>query len=435
MMNTSAGQTDVPRNGRFSRGWIVLAVAFLVMGFGFALRNSFSVFYPEIVEDLGWTRGNTAAMFSLSILVYGLLSPVVGSLVDRFKPQLVVTLGILILGGGFALCGLGTQQWHFYSLFGGVVALGTSMIGITPLAAIVVPWFERNRGLVFGVLAAGFGVSLVSASGVQHLISTYGWQNAYFITGLAFIAIMVPLVLAFVRRAPRTARNAPVGRSGSPEAQPAAQPVTHEWHSVTWTLGRAIRTPQFWMLWLAGFCQIGVAEKIAIAHQVYFFRDAGYTPMAAAAVYSVVGIMFVTGNLVSSVSDKFGRERMYLPACALSVAASCMLFLVQDASQPWMVYLFAVIFGFGIGVLPPVLFATIADLFRGKSYGAIQGMMVLGISTGGAISPWLSGYLFDITGSYTPMLFILAGSLIASGLLVQMTRPSRLSPVSSQRER
>ncbi len=430
-MHTSAGETGLPRNGRFTRGWIVLTVAFLVMGFGFALRNSFSVFYPEIVEDLGWTRGNTAAMFSLSILVYGLLSPVVGSLVDRFKPQLVVALGIVVLGGGFALCGFGSREWHFYMLFGGVVALGTSMIGITPLASIVVPWFQRNRGMVFGVLAAGFGVSLVSASGVQYLISTYGWQNAYFIAGLAFMAVMVPLVLAFIRRAPR--RAVPAAEVIKPTDMPSAgQPVVQGWHSIQWTFGRAIRTPQFWMLWLAGFCQIGVAEKIAIAHQVYFFRDAGYTPMAAAAIYSVFGIAFVIGNLSSSVSDRLGRERVYLPACVLSIAAASMLFLVRDASQPWMAYLFAVAFGYGIGVLPPVLFATVADLFHGKSYGAIQGMMVLGISSGGAISPWLSGHLFDVTGSYTPMLYILVGSLIGCGLLVQMARPSRLSPVASR---
>ncbi len=429
IMNSSVDRTAPQHRGRFSLGWIVLTVAFLVMGFGFALRNSFSVFYPEIVEDLGWTRGNTAAMFSLSILVYGLLSPFVGSLVDRFKPQMVVALGVLILGGGFALCGFGTREWQFYLLFGGVVALGTSMIGITPLSAIVVPWFERNRGLVFGVLAAGFGVSLVSASGVQYLISTYGWQNAYFIAGVAFIVVMVPMVLGFIRRAPR--RVVPAATTAA-EVDESPKSTAPGWHSVEWTLRRAVRTPQFWMLWLAGFFQIGVAEKIAIAHQVYFFRDVGYSPMAAASIYSVFGIMFVIGNLSSSLSDRLGREQVYLPACALCVAASSMLFLVTDATQPWMAYLFAVTFGFAIGVLPPILFASVADLFRGRSYGAIQGMMVLGISSGGAISPWLSGYLFDITGSYTPMLYILAGSLVACGLLLYMARPSHLSPVAAR---
>ena len=415
------------------RRWPVLAVAFLVMAFGFALRNSFSVFYPAIVEDFGWSRGNTAMMFSLSILVYGFLSPGVGGLIGRFKPQLVVALGVIILGGGFALCGLGTREWHFYLLFGGVVALGVSLIGITPLAAIVTPWFPRQRGLVFGVLAAGFGMSLVAAAVAQHLISTYGWQSAYFIAGLAFIAVMVPLVLLFIRNAPK-ARDARAA-SGASAGQASSAFVTaeHGWHAVEWTLGRALRTPQFWMLWLAGFCQVGVAEKIAIAHQVYFFRDAGYSPMAAAAVYSVFGVVFVIGNLVSSVSDRVGREKVYLPACVLSVASAGLLFLVRDASQPWMAYVFAVCFGFGLGVLPPVLFAAVADLFHGKSYGAIQGVIVMGLSVGGAISPWLSGYLFDVTGSYRAMLVILVGALALCGVLVQLAAPGRHSPLPPQR--
>jgi sugar phosphate permease len=418
-----------PRPGR---RWFVLAAAFLVMAFGFALRNSFSVFYPAIVQDLGWSRGNTALMFSLSILVYGLLSPGVGGLVERLKPHLLVASGVVVLGGGFALCGFGTREWHFYLLFGGVVALGTSMIGITPLSAIVTPWFSRSRGMVFGVLAAGFGMSLVSASAAQYLISTYGWQNAYFIAGLSFVAVMVPLVLLFIRRMPGSERTRHPVTSRAEAATPGRGLAEKGWHSIEWTLGRAMRTPQFWMLWLAGFCQVGLAEKIAIAHQVYFFRDAGYTPMAAAAIYSVFGIVFVAGNLVSSVSDRIGRERVYLPACLLSIASACLLFVIRDASQPWMAYLFAVCFGFGIGVLPPILFAAVADLFHGRSYGAIQGMMVTGISAGGAISPWLSGLLFDITGSYTPMLSILVAALVACGLLVQLAAPGRLSPVPAR---
>jgi MFS family permease len=157
--------------------------------------------------------------------------------------------------------------------------------------------------------------------------------------------------------------------------------------------------------------------------------------MAAAAVYSAFGAAFVVGNLVSSVSDRIGRERLYLPACVLSFAASCLLFFVRDASQPWMAYLFAVSFGLGIGILPPVLFAAVADLFHGRAYGSIQGVIMVGVSSGGAISPWLSGYLFDVTGSYRLMLFILAGSLVACGVLMRAASPGRLSPVPARSRR
>ena len=418
------------------QGWFVLAVGFLVMASGFALRNSFSVFYPAVVESYGWTRGNTAIMFSLSILVYGLLSPFVGGIVDRHKPQLVVGLGIGLLGLSFAACGFASQQWHFYLLFGVVVAMGIAMIGITPMAAVITPWFARHRAMVFAVLASGFGVSLVSAALVQHLITTYGWQLALIYCGVTVAVVMMPLVFVFFRRAPALSEQK---RDPSASEERSAVSVASSgteaplWHSVQWTLGKAVRTPQFWLLWLAGFFQLGMAEKLSIAHMVYFFQDAGYTPMAAASVYSVFGIVFVAGCLASSASDRLGRERVYIPAALLALIGSLTLFIIDDAGGRWMAYVFAVVFGFGMGMMPPVLFAAVADLFHGRSYGAIQGMVALGFSAGGAVSPWLAGYLHDVTGTYESTLVILSCSIVACGIFVWVAAPRRHCPVQSGR--
>ena len=410
---------------------MVLAVGFLIMASGFALRNSFSVFYPAVVDFYGWTRGNTAIMFSLSILVYGLLSPFAGGLVDRHKPQFVVAAGIGIMGLSYAACGLATQQWHFYVLYGGVLGAGVAFTAITPQAAIITPWFERHRAMVFAVLGAGFGVSLVSASLIQHLIGTYGWQMALIYCGLTVAIIMVPLALAFVRRAPRKGD----GDSQQSQTTKGAESTLQAsgWHATQWTLRLAMKTPQFWLLWLAGFFQLGMAEKASIAHMVYLFQDVGYSPMAAASVYSVFGIVFVIGNLVSSLSDRLGRERVYIPAAALALLGALLLFVIDDAGSPWMAYTYAVVFGFGMGMMPPVLFAAVADLFHGKSYGAIQGMVALGFSAGGAVSPWLAGFLHDITGTYDATLFILAGSIVTCALLVWLAAPRKLSPVRASR--
>jgi sugar phosphate permease len=415
--------SEAPRNLVSRRRWVVLAVGFFVMASGFALRNGFSVFYPAIVDDLGWSRGDTAVMFSLSILVYGLLSPVVGGLVDRFKPQVVVSLGMIILCGSVVLCARATEPWQFYLLFGVIAASGVSMIGVAPMGAILTPWFGRNRGLVFAVLASGFGVSLVSATLIQYLITTYGWRNSFVIAGVSVAAMSIPLVLLFIRRAPRPAAPAAAAAAQSDPTQAAV------WHSNVWTFGRAMRTPQFWMLWAVGFCQIGLAEKVAIAHQVYFFQDVGYSPISAASVYSVFGVAFVAGTFVSALSDRLGRERMYLPGCVSALIGVGLLFAIRDANSPWMAYVFATLFGAGMGLMPPVLFAAIADLFHGPSYGAIQGMVVLGMSVGGALSPWLAGHMHDIYGTYDTTLFLLLGALVASGVLLMLAAPRRHVPV------
>jgi len=184
-------------------GWVVLSVALITIVLGYGIRNTFSVFYPTIVEEFGWGRAETALMFSIAIIIYGLMAPVAGSLVDRFDARFVISAGACIVGGGIALCSLATTQWHFYLLYGGVVAAGLSLMGWTPFTAIISNWFVKKRGLVFGILTAGFGGSLILAPIAQFLISSFGWQTAYVIIGISSIAITVPLCSILVRRSPR----------------------------------------------------------------------------------------------------------------------------------------------------------------------------------------------------------------------------------------
>ena len=185
---------------RISFGWSVLAAGFLLMIVGYAMRNSFTVFYPVIVADFGWARGTTAIMFSASLLCYGFVAPAAGGLVDRFDPRIILTLGGIIVGGGMALCSLATETWHFYLCYGVMLATGLSLIGMTPLSTIITDWFPQHRGMVFGLLGSGFGVSLVSAPAFQYLISRFGWQTAYVVIGSTAAAIVVPLALIFMKR-------------------------------------------------------------------------------------------------------------------------------------------------------------------------------------------------------------------------------------------
>lgn len=426
---------------RFFYGWVVLAAALITTVLGYAIRNTFSVFYPAIVEEFAWGRGNTALMFSITILVYGLAAPLVGSLVDRLEPRLVLTLGACVMGAGIVLCSLATAQWQFYLFYGVMVAIGLSITGWTPLTTIVSNWFVKKRGLVFGILGAGFGMSLVSASIAQFLISSFGWQTSYVIIGIFCTAIIIPLCTILIRRSPQDKGLLP---NGMPQTQAKLQSLRNSqlatglegnWSNTSWTLSRAVKTYQCWLLFLISFLHQGFAEQVAIAHQVYFFRDVGYGPMQAATIYSVFGVAFVVGNLCSSFSDSLGREKVYIPSCLIGSVAVCLLFLIKDTSQPWMPFVFAICLGLGLGTAVPVFYAAVADLFHGKYFGAIQGFMVMGFSLGGAISPWLAGFLHDKTGSYTMTFVLLLTSLIAAAVLMWLVAPRKLRPVPGQTKR
>ncbi|NLE94514.1 MAG: MFS transporter [Dehalococcoidia bacterium] len=432
---SSAGPGSPPeQKPRFFYGWIILGIGFLTVVGGYICRNTFSVFYPAIVDEFGWGRGNTALIFSINVLIYGLFAPFAGGLVDRFRPRYVLAVGAIVMGVGVALCGLASQQWQFYLLYGVVASIGLSVAGWTPVVALVGNWFVRRRALSMGILGAGFGSSLVFALAAQYLISNFGWRTAYAFIGILAAATIAPLAVLFVRRSPKEKGTFPDGVSAQEaavrEALHEADTARTSWDRTEWTLRRAARTRQFWLLFALAFTIMGIVEQIAIAHQVYFYRDAGYSALSAAGFYSAFGVAFIIGNLAGSVSDRVGRERMFVPACLICAASALLLFLLDAAARPWLASLFAVVFGLTLGSGPCVYYATVADLFHGPNYGRIVGMMVLGFSLGGTLSPWLAGHLNDATGNYESIFWLLFASMVASALMMRLVAPSKLSPVA-----
>ncbi len=408
---------------RISYKWVVLAVGFTIMLLGYAVRNTFTVFYPVIVDDFGWARGNTAMMYSLTMLCYGIVAPVAGGLVDRFNPKLVLSIGGLVVGGGIALCGLATQAWHFYILYGAMVAIGLSLMGFTPLSAIITHWFPRRKGLVFGLLGAGFGVSLISAPVFQCLVSQYGWRLSYGIIGAAAVLIIVPLCLAFMRRSPKQYAPPNTGSAGGDGPELTVQQEEPGLVAPDWTLRAALRTRTFRILLVIAFCNMGLAQQITIAHQVYLLQDMGYGPMVAATIFSIYGASFTAGTLSSSLSDHIGRAQVFTPATLLAAAAVLLLFLADQGAGMLLPVLFAIAAGYGLGISPPTFFASIADRFHGSHYGAIQGTVILACSLGGTLGPWLGGFLHDITGSYQSTLIVVQVFLVVSAVLMWLIKP------------
>ncbi len=418
---------------RFYYGWVILAVGFITVVGGYVCRNTFSVFYPAIVDEFGWGRGNTALIFSINVLVYGLFAPFAGSLVDRFRPRYVLATGALIMGLGVSLCSIATEQWQFYLLYGVVASIGLSVAGWTPVVALVGNWFVRRRALSMGILGAGFGTSLISAFVAQYLISSFGWRTAYVFVGVFAAATIAPLALFFVRRRPSDIGLYPDGITAEEDARLAvsreADLTRTVWNRTEWTLGRAARTHQFWLLFVTAFIVMGIVEQVAIAHQVYFYRDAGYDALTSAGYYSIFGVCFVLGNLLGSISDRIGRERFVIPACLVCAASVSLFFLLRDTTQSWLPPLIATTFGLSLGSIPCVFYASVGDMFNGRHYGRIIGVMVLGFALGGTLSPWLAGYLYDTSGSYVSTFALLVASLLASALLMRVIAPGKLSPV------
>ncbi len=258
-----------------------------------------------------------------------------------------------------------------------LAAIGLSIAGWVPVATLLTNWFERRRALVFGVLGAGFGLSLIAAYSTQYIILSLGWRTAYLVIGVCVALLIPPACVHFIRRTPAEKGLFPDGISAAEaEVQPAQAADGERSPTVTphaWTLEEALRARQFWLLFLIWVCTMGIVEQTVISQQVYFYLDAGYSPLTASSFYGVFGIALAAGNLLGSFSDRMGRDRFALPSFVLCLVFTGLLFLIRDASSPWLPLIFAVGFGTCFGLLSCVLNATVADIFHGPHYGRIAG--------------------------------------------------------------
>src|SRR5262245_49761528 len=190
----SPAPPSAPPDRDGSRRWIVLGAVWVTLAVTFGLFFSFPVFLVPLFEEFGWSRGATAAAFSISSIVQGLLSPVVGVLVDRVGPRRVILSGTAVLGGSCLLSSRIDSLWSLYLVVGGLAAAGACAVGWVPSGMLIARWFADRRGTMMGIAFSGMGTGiLVIGPLAQWLIERHGWRGAYLALGVGTIALLGPL--------------------------------------------------------------------------------------------------------------------------------------------------------------------------------------------------------------------------------------------------
>jgi MFS family permease len=385
----------------FFYGWIMVAIALASTTMVYGIRHSFSVFFPSILAEFGWTRGDTATILSLNVLVYGLVAPVAGTLCDRWKPTRVIPIGALTLALATAGCSYARELWHFYLLFGFLMPLGTAFCGWPVLGPTLANWFATRRGLAMSLGQAGVSLSFLIAMLARSLIGWLGWRSSYLILAGLVAGLLWPLRWLFRYRPEDKGLHA-YGAEGVPKGVGLAKP-TESCRTMIytgWTLRQATRTYRLWCLVASNFFFWGVGNYLVLTHSVKFIEEIGYSSMFAASVFSFLGISMLAGHLSAPISDYIGRKPTVVLACGLAIGALSSLLIVSETSQPWLLYLFTWSLGYGTGLYSPTLFASAADLFHGEHFGTIAGLLLVGLGVGGAIGPWLGGHMYDVSASY-----------------------------------
>ena len=387
----------------FHNRWTVAAIAIICLPVIYGVRHSFAAFFPSILDEYQWTRGSTAFMYALNVLLYGLLAPIAGSIGDRWKPKFTISIGILILGMSTAGCALATELWHFYVLFGIIMSLGTAFSGAPVMIPAIANWFISKRGTAIGIGLVGGALGFSMVTYAEYLISAFGWRLAFVLIACTAAGIAIPLVLLFFRYRP-SQQAAPADEMKtslltSSEHSEKAVPRSSYYGDLP--AANILKNHRLWLLMLSYMLYMGIANYMIIAHQVVFFVDLGYDRLFAASIAGAVGLFAVLGTLSGFLSDWMGRERAFTLASVLSIVSLIVLHVQKDASNPWALYIFVFCFGFPLGLHTPTIVAGAADLFYGRHFGMVNGLLLMGFGLGGAIGPWLGGYIFDTTESYS----------------------------------
>ena len=398
-------------------GWYITLAGLISYTLGYGARYSFSVIFPALLEEFKWPRDATAGMLSVHIFAYGFASPIAGYLVDRTGPRKTMVCGALILSLGLILSSWGSSLWHFYLSFGILSGAGLCLMGSVPFTTVIRNWFERKRGLAFSIIFCGAGLAFIFYPAIAWLIDSLGWRGTFLVEGIVLGSIMIPLIIGVVRYHPMEkglVQDGASNREGKIREEPetAVQILDPEWAGVEWTITKAVKTKRFWLMALTTFSLWGVMEHILVAHHVAYAIDAGFPRIYASSVLSLFGILFAFGSMAGLISDRIGREMTITIGTVIGISAIVVLMLIKDDSQPWMLYYYSLALGAGIGITAPTIAAAVTDIFQGPKVGFVIGSIWFGFAAGGAIGPWLGGWLFEIYGNYF-LAFIVAMILYA----------------------
>ena len=431
-MNAGAGRL---RRFPVFYGWVLVATAFVTMGIVVNARTAFSLFFPSILDEFGWSRALTAATFTTGLLASNAFTPFLGVLMDRVGPRVVFPIGLGLMSLGLALATGVSAPWQLHLTLGVLVAGASVFVSYMGHSLLLPNWFVRKRGLALGVAFSGVGVgSFLLLPWLQGLIGRVGWRGACWVLVALIALVVLPLNALVPRRRPEELGLRPDGdvAAGVTAGPASVRVVDHAWAATEWTLGRAVRTTRFWWVFLGYFTGLFAWYAVQI-HQTKYLLELGFSAELAGYALGLVGLTGIAGQVVwGHLSDRIGREWAWTASGA--GFALCYLALLALPAHPerWLVYLMVAAQGLlGYG-LASVFGAIPIELFQGARYSSIFAVLNLASNAGAGTGPWVAGLVHDRTGSYAPAFWIAIACSVVSVAAMWLAAPRKVRLVAGR---
>jgi len=371
---------------------------------------AWSVFLKPLMGDFGWTTAETSLAFTILLVTFAVVMIPAGRLNDKIGPRKTASIGGVLLGLGFFLSSFTTSLPWLYLSYGIISGAGIALAYVTPIATCV-KWFPDKKGLVTGLIIAGFGLSSAFLAPLAtYLIDTIGWQTAFQALGIAFLLITVG-----------GAQGLKIPPQGWCPAGWQASPLAKALPAQDYNWKQMLKKKEFWMIWL--MYTFGTTAGLGvIGHVAKFAQETGMEAILAALAVSVLAIFNGLGRIAwGGISDKIGRVKAMT---LMFVIEAAVMFLLIGTTGILLFVAVAVVgfcFGGNLSIFP----STTAELFGTKYYGVNYGFVFTAYGIGGVLGPYLSGYIFDTTASYL-WAFQIAGVLCAVAVVISlMLRPKK----------
>jgi OFA family oxalate/formate antiporter-like MFS transporter len=374
---------------------------------------AWSVFRVPLAKQFGWSISEVTLTFTISIFVLGIAAFFGGLWLTRKGPRIVALTGGALYGLGVFLATFSTRISWLYLTYGLIGGIGLGFAYIVPVA-VLVKWFPDRRGLITGIAVGGFGAgALITAPLATRLIQSVGVLNTFAYLGVAYLIVTV-LAGLFMRNPPDGWR--PQGWKPTPSQ--TSQRAGHDY-----TLGQALKTWQWYALWLLLFLNTCAGISIISQEAPLFQELTGATAVAAAGMVGLVSIGNAAGRVFWAwASDVITRRATFVVMFVVQALLFWFLPRIGIVSAMTLVsFVVLMCYGGGFGTMP----AFTADYFGSRNVGPIYGLMLTAWGAASAFGPLLIAHMRQVDGSYGGALHVIAGVMAASVLVPILISPPK----------
>jgi sugar phosphate permease len=404
-------------SSRFHYAWVVAGMTALVLLVTAGVRTAPQVVITPLEQEFGWTRDSISFAVAISILWFGLGSPLAGTLVDRFGLRGVMAGGLVLISAGLGFMVTIGSLWQLHLFWGVIVGTGTGALSNVLGAIVAQRWFLTHRGLIVGLMSAAAAAGqLIFLRTLISVTDARGWRAAMGLIAIAIAVLIVP-VLALMRERPE-----PMGlrRFGEERVTGAARTVDENDRRRT-SLAEAARTRDFWLLaasfFVCGYTTNGLIGTHLLPHAL----EHGFTSVVAGNAIVIMGLMNMVGTLASGwLSDRFDNRWLLAVYYGFRAVSLVLLPFVGSFSG---LLVFSIIYGLDwIATVPPTINLTAQRFGRG-SLGVLYGWIFFSHMVGASVAAYVGGVLRVALGDYT-LAFLSAAVLgfIAAGFSMGIRR-------------